>query len=279
MKVIYWILFIGSFSNVCFGQESVTDKFKYKATYELTWQIDSTNVESVQSESMVLYIGENISRFSSRELLAGDSLLQSRKSNPKGFTGKFPGAPQNKFSYYIYKGIPAGKISFTRKIVKNNFRYIGGLDVFQWEIMQETKEISGYQVQKATTRFAGRNYIAWFTPEIPIAEGPYKFNGLPGLILEINDDQNFYSFRLTNFKNFKDPVPFEFVPEGYITTTKEKYLHALAQYDRDPFAALERIGITIGFGPGQKEKMMKEHKETLQKQNNPIELQEKRKKL
>ncbi|MCM4160896.1 GLPGLI family protein [Antarcticibacterium flavum] len=266
-------IFIILISHTGFSQKSLTDEFKYKATYQITWQIDSTNAESVQTEVMDLYLGDKVSRFSSRERLAGDSLLQARKKNPKEFSGKFKGAPQTEFDYYIYKGVGDGKLAFTQKIVKDNLMYIQDMDQFEWEILPETKEFAGYQVQKATTNFAGRNYIAWFTPEIPISDGPYKFNGLPGLIVEVSDDQDHYFFRLTDFKILKEPVPFEFDPEEYIATSREKLLYALAEYDRDPFAALGKVGITMKFKPGQKEKMMKEHKETLQKRNNPIELE------
>ena len=57
----------------------------------------------------------------------------------------------------------------------------------KWQLQEEHKKVSGYQCQKASTTFRGRNYEAWFTGEIPLSFGPWKFNGLPGLILEIYD--------------------------------------------------------------------------------------------
>jgi GLPGLI family protein len=60
---------------------------------------------------------------------------------------------------------------------------------FIWKITGETKKVGSFIVNKATTSFRGRNYSAWFTTEIPIGIGPWKFNGLPGLILEIKDDE------------------------------------------------------------------------------------------
>jgi len=58
-----------------------------------------------------------------------------------------------------------------------------------WQIESETKRISSFLVQKATIKFRGRSYEAWFAPEIPISIGPWKFHGLPGLILEIYDQE------------------------------------------------------------------------------------------
>ncbi|MBB6680033.1 GLPGLI family protein [Aequorivita sp. 609] len=57
----------------------------------------------------------------------------------------------------------------------------------KWVLLDEFKGISGYNCQKATTTFRGRNYEAWFTSEIPLSFGPWKFSGLPGLILEVYD--------------------------------------------------------------------------------------------
>ncbi|MFZ1558862.1 MAG: GLPGLI family protein, partial [Saprospiraceae bacterium] len=53
---------------------------------------------------------------------------------------------------------------------------------------------------KATTKYGGRKYLAWFTPEIPVMDGPYVFAGLPGLIVRIKDDQDFYIFEATEIQ-------------------------------------------------------------------------------
>ena len=72
------------------------------------------------------------------------------------------------FQAYIYKDSLAGKM--------------------KWQLENDFKMISGYRSQKAITRFRGRNYTAWFSPKIPLPYGPWKLNGLPGLILEAYDD-------------------------------------------------------------------------------------------
>jgi len=58
---------------------------------------------------------------------------------------------------------------------------------FKWDVTNDTKVIAGYKCNKATTSFRGREWIAWFTPEIPVSFGPWKLHGLPGLILECYD--------------------------------------------------------------------------------------------
>jgi GLPGLI family protein len=52
--------------------------------------------------------------------------------------------------------------------------------------------------------YAGRDYKAWFTNEIPVSDGPYKFYGLPGLIVEIEDSKKQYTFELVSYKTFSE---------------------------------------------------------------------------
>lgn len=77
-------------------------------------------------------------------------------------------------------------------------------NIFVWNITDETKEIGSFQSTKATTTFRGRNYTAWFTTEVSVSSGPWKFHGLPGLILEIYDDEMGVQFLLSSID-----IPFE----------------------------------------------------------------------
>lgn len=73
----------------------------------------------------------------------------------------------------------------------------------EWEIQNEKKKIGSYICTKATTTFRGRDFIAWFTTEIPLPFGPWKLHGLPGLILEAHDPKKEIYFY---FKNLKYPT-------------------------------------------------------------------------
>ena len=69
-------------------------------------------------------------------------------------------------------------------------------DKMIWKLSNETKKVGEYQLQKATTHFGGRHWIAWFNKELNINEGPYKFRDLPGLIFEIEDEKQNFIFKL-----------------------------------------------------------------------------------
>lgn len=78
-----------------------------------------------------------------------------------------------------------------------------------WTIKDsEIKNIGNLKCKQATLKFRGRDYIAWFTEEIPISEGPYKFNGLPGLIVLIHDITNRYTWSLTSYKSLNSNEAF-----------------------------------------------------------------------
>lgn len=68
----------------------------------------------------------------------------------------------------------------------------------KWTITNETKNVGNLKCKKANCRFRGRNYTAWFTEEIPLPFGPWKINGLPGLILEVVDEENEVRFLANN---------------------------------------------------------------------------------
>ena len=62
---------------------------------------------------------------------------------------------------------------------------------------------------RAETTFAGRKWYAWFTQEIPFQDGPYKFKGLPGLIIKVEDAKGDYSFDLMQTKKLAEFPTFE----------------------------------------------------------------------
>ena len=82
-----------------------------------------------------------------------------------------------------------------------------------WKIFPETKRIGKFKVKKATAYFRGREYTAWYTTEIPLPFGPWKLNGLPGLILEAYDtNREIYWY----FKDYQEvsPVPLKQIDDG-----------------------------------------------------------------
>lgn len=87
------------------------------------------------------------------------------------------------------------------------FVYSDSVPSLEWNFSDETTgSILGYECRKATTEFAGRSYTAWFTTEIPLPFGPYKFGGLPGLILKLEDAEKQFIWEAVGFERANSPV-------------------------------------------------------------------------
>lgn len=97
-----------------------------------------------------------------------------------------------------------------QKLIFRDFLYIDGktkvviveekLPALNWNLKEQTKEIGKYNCSLAEVTFRGRTYEVWYTTEIPIQNGPWKFQGLPGLILEVKSRDNNIYFLLENLK-------------------------------------------------------------------------------
>lgn len=103
--------------------------------------------------------------------------------------------PHRRSTFIISKKFLSDTISIKDVIDNEIYEYKTPKNDFNWIICDSTKTINGYNSYKATCHYHGRDWIAWFTPDIPINDGPWTLCGLPGLILEANDTNNLYSFR------------------------------------------------------------------------------------
>ena len=96
---------------------------------------------------------------------------------------------------YITKNISEQKVYFYDRVLGKQIYYQEDRPV-KWEITDVTEVQNGYKAQKALTNFGGRIWTAWFTKDINVSDGPYKFSGLPGLIVKLEDDKGDYKFDL-----------------------------------------------------------------------------------
>ncbi len=75
-----------------------------------------------------------------------------------------------------------------------------------WAITADTKKIAGYSCVKATTGYRGRNWIAWFAPDIAVPYGPWKLHGLPGIILELSDTNDVFKMTAAKVENKESDI-------------------------------------------------------------------------
>ncbi len=233
-KTIFFILVI--LSNFSYAQEFETiDTAKFTCSYLYTFQQNSTGKYSVKTHDMILQIGSRYSKFISANKLYNDSIIRMYSNQPPTqaiFDKMWPliqGSPTHSYCRYrLYKNYPEkGVLTLTEYINKQHIKTIETTPL-NWKIEANSDtSIVGYKCTKATTQYAGRDYIAWFTMDIPINDGPYKFQGLPGLIIKIYDTQNQHNFELTGFTKSTYVNPIIFIRNKFVEITPEEHVKAL----------------------------------------------------
>ena len=113
-----------------------------------------------------------------------------------------------------------------------------------WKLSDRFQKIGEWNSQKATCNFAGRKWIAWFSTEIPIPDGPYKFSGLPGLIVKIEDVTRSHIFELSSILKLKNlELNLKLNGRKSISVTEENYIKVFKEYRKDPMKRWIRMGI------------------------------------
>ena len=120
-----------------------------------------------------------------------------------------------------------------------HYRYSEQLPTMEWKLSQETTTVCGHKCQKATCHWRGRDFVAWFAPDIPIRRGPWKFGGLPGLILKVYDTERFYTFEAIGIEKGNYPI-YQYPKKNYAMSKRQKVWKMQGDLNRDFWK-------TIGF--------------------------------
>lgn len=155
-----------------------------------------------------------------------------------------------------------GIINTFLTVTENKIRYQETLKL-QWVLYSDTKIINGVKCQMAATNKFGRRWIAYFSKEYSQSLGPYKFNGLPGLIFELYDTRDDYHFTASKVEKFDDEFSFN--------------IGAFKKYDKqDYLKASFNLRFTSASLPVLQGEMRKEFDDMMKRKqkrfNNPLEL-------
>jgi GLPGLI family protein len=175
------------------------EKLRYSLTYKLTMQIDTTPA-SKRTELTVLRVGDSVHHFLGYAYHQMDSVLNASSGlNAIDALAEteifFKNEPL--INYKIYKNIAKSIYKHMETSFFTRYSYYDSLSI-AWRIESKKDTINGYLCQRATTLFAGRSYEAWFTLDVPLRAAPYKFDGLPGLVVKVSDKQKHYTFELVS---------------------------------------------------------------------------------
>ena len=150
---------------------------------------------------MNLEIGDSFSRYYSSSADKCDSIVfNARNDKRRGDRGVdvYGWMKGGRLALYedYYQDYPEkGNCTVRMGIGANEYEYTDEIPVFQWRYnLAEKRDILGYSCLGAETGFRGRRYKVWFTPDIPSSRGPWKFFGLPGLIMAAEDGDGIFKW-------------------------------------------------------------------------------------
>lgn len=257
--------------------------------YEYSFKLDSLHRDSIKTEMMVLEVSPKGSHFVSHKKIVYDSTLTAsfKSSQNTGQTHfDFTHLRPAVVNFQVIKNYPDYKTNVYIPISSENFK-LEYSKALPWKILPEKSTIEGFKVQKATVNALGRNWTAWFAEEIQIQDGPYRFSGLPGLILKLEDSKGDHVFVFKGNRKLKEESSLSnsIFFRRSIAVTDEKFNQQWQAYKKDPAKNLRAKGgggstvvVSASFDgkPLDSNDMVKqiekEAKEEIAKNNNPIDL-------
>ncbi len=273
MSIIKHIVFVAMSSIVLTGyaKEKETPTAEIKVGYRYHEKFLRGNVQFTERDiSMVLLANSEGSKFYSPDTEYKDSL----ESTPSGRA-----QAKQVLNAAIKKYAESKDESVMNAIVYKTFMYVfkdygkAEMTVYDkagmvergvydepfgepgWQIGDSTKTVLGYECIKATTDFHGRQWTAWFAPEIPLHDGPWKLQGLPGLILEAYEEKDHHHFTAEGIENTTAAMYPIYNPDGYDRMNRIDLLKSRRNsLDNNNSIAKASIGLDLGTdAPSQTE--------------------------
>lgn len=196
------------------------EKMQLRVQYDVDWHYDTKNREKVMHDKMYTEIGQHvchsyIEREWNNEIKFNKSFEENGKRGTNAFSALYSSIGE------VFVGYPKGKNTVIYSLdVLNAYKYEETTPRLEWTITNEKLDTLDYHCKVATCSYAGRDYKAWFTEDIPVRFGPWKLGGLPGLIIKAETQDGDYQFVLAGIeKQDRDICLWQ---RDFITKTKEK---------------------------------------------------------
>jgi GLPGLI family protein len=195
MKYLFIVFFSFTFLTA-----QKPDKNMYSITYVNTFK-DRLSSNNTFKEYSRLLVDGNSSIYQIYNVMKRDSLLAEGDQSEYEIL--------NRYSFYNEHTIKINEdeLTYSDVIFEDHYYYHETVN-HNWTLSDEIKTIGNYDCKKATVTYGGRVWTAWYTLDVPINAGPYKFKGLPGLIVKLTDRSNSYDFELIMIVNIPKR-PFE----------------------------------------------------------------------
>lgn len=215
------------------------DMAKFRIIYDGEGVVSNRSL-TVKKISWNLDIGEHSTYFynaTNRAMLQEIRNLHAEASFLDAFSiaDQYPAQsrhPLEVFCDYPQKGQYTYETEYLKPLI-----YTDALPDIQWQLTDSTRQVCGYTCQQARGRVAGREWVVWFTADIPHSSGPWLLRGLPGLILEAEDTDRYFHFIAREMGDLEKPEPMYLISENEaISCTREQYREYRDLNRKDPNA-------------------------------------------
>lgn len=196
------------------------------AKYNFLHVIDTTQPENYTTEEMLLITNTNKSIYKSFTL---DAYLNEQSDLNANNNSKRVVKIPKVTTEQLFLNHNTKEIVTIKPLMEDTFGIKSPLQSINWQLIDSTKQIGNLNCKKAIGEFKGRIYTCWYSPEIAVRSGPWKLHGLPGLIIQANDEKNQVSFSLISLKQTNDkdillPKNLTYVTEARYAEIKESFL-------------------------------------------------------
>lgn len=204
-------------------------------------------INESREEYKILLLGRKYTLYKDYNRYRLDSLFQHRdksKVTNKEYHEQFWKFPSK--SSYILKDLSENNMLVLDRISPDNYYYNEDIINFHWTMKDEIRTVCDHTCQKATCTFRGRDWTAWYAVDIPQSQGPWKFSGLPGLIMLVEDSNREHIFTIVGIrKGTKDCMISRIESEYYFKTNREWFLKTQKKMMEDPLGYIQSTGVAI----------------------------------
>ena len=246
---------MGQFSYRPVGDKQILEPINLKVIYDFHFVRDTVKKE-IYEDRYTLEIGTNYAKFHSVFADRVDSVMtyphlfgteNRTRGHSSGINPRLWMKSNQRENYdaYFWNYPKAGMLHVTDRISYRNYVYSENIPQIAWKVEDSTQIILGYLNQKATASFRGREWVVWFTLELPYSFGPWKLFGLPGLIVKAETADGYFSYTMVGIEKPKTEEYIYTFKSAEIKATRQDILRLKRRSWEDPIGLGRDHGIQV----------------------------------
>lgn len=164
----------------------------------------------------------------------GRAKMDAYKNSVKWTSENMKNYPARWEKMYVEKDRSENRMTVYDTVAgEDRYCYDESLDGINWDMKDSTENILGFDCMMAECDYHGRHWTVWFTPEVPIADGPWKLNGLPGLVLKAIENSGQYEFTAVGIENYEHEIEPIYEKNLYSTIDRKELLQTKRLIDEN----------------------------------------------